>query len=272
LRVVEDIGVGGSSFGQDLIKQEIANAMSASGFQKFSMDDIQQMQSADTDITDDLKADIINSASTSNANSSASSHHTLDQSSSADSSDILQEKSDANRRAGGQSTSSSESFGVKANVSFAGFGLGGGYDTSSSSSQSTNFDNANSSAKRDHEKLATESARLNENSGSNSNSNSNTNAVQGQIRQTKNIDAIIVHRSEIAKGFTISLERWHHQLATASIKGRLTTKTDTELPEEVQAKEEAEREKQARKEEEERKALKKAMSQECGKITKRSLV
>jgi hypothetical protein len=272
LRVVEDIGVGGSSFGQDLIKQEIANAMSASGFQKFSMDDIQQMQSADTDITDDLKADIINSASTSNANSSASSHHTLDQSSSADSSDILQEKSDANRRAGGQSTSSSESFGVNANVSFAGFGLGGGYDTSSSSSQSTNFDNANSSAKRDHEKLATESARLNENSGSNSNSNSNTNAVQGQIRQTKNIDATIVHRSEIAKGFTISLERWHHQLATASIKGRLTTKTDTELPEEVQAKEEAEREKQARKEEEERKALKKAMSQECGKITKRSLV
>ena len=34
LRVVEDIGVGGSSFGQDLIKQEIARAMSASGFRK----------------------------------------------------------------------------------------------------------------------------------------------------------------------------------------------------------------------------------------------
>jgi FKBP-type peptidyl-prolyl cis-trans isomerase len=47
----------------------------------------------------------------------------------------------------------------------------------------------------------------------------------------------------------------------------LTTKTDIELLEEVQAKEEAEREKQARKEEEERKALKKAMSKECGKIT-----
>jgi hypothetical protein len=52
----------------------------------------------------------------------------------------------------------------------------------------------------------------------------------------------------------------------------LTTKTDTELPEEVQAKENAEREKQARKEEEERKERKKAMRQECGKITKRSLV
>ena len=45
LRVVEDIGVGGSSFGQDLIRQEIARAMSASGFEKFSMDDIRQMQS-----------------------------------------------------------------------------------------------------------------------------------------------------------------------------------------------------------------------------------
>ena len=55
-----------------------------------------------------------------------------------------------------------------------------------------------------------------------------------------------------------------------SIKGRLTTKTDTELPEEVQAKEEAEREKQARKEEERRLALKKVQSQECGKRTIRN--
>ena len=272
LRVVEDIGVGGSSFGQDLIKQEIANAMSASGFQKFSMDDIRQMQSADTDVTDDLKADIINSASASNSNSSSSSQHTLDQSSSADSSDMLHEKSDSDRRAGGQSTSSSESSGWNANISVAGYGIGGGMDSSSSSSQATNFDNANSSAKKDHEIVSTESSSLKDKSGSNANSNAASNAVQGQIRQTKNIDATIVHRSEIAKGFTISLERWHHQLATMSIKGRLTTKTDTELPEEVQAKEEAEREKQARKEEERRLALKKAQSQECGKTTIRNLI
>ncbi|CAF4518514.1 unnamed protein product [Didymodactylos carnosus] len=69
LRVVEDIGVGGSSFGQDLIKQEIANAMSSSGFHKYSMDDIKQMQSDDKEITDDLKANIINSVSASNADS-----------------------------------------------------------------------------------------------------------------------------------------------------------------------------------------------------------
>ena len=255
LRVVEDIGVGGSSFGQDLIKQEIANAMASSGFQKFSMDDI----------TDDLKADIINSVSASSSNSLATSHHTLDQSSSADSSDMLHEKSDATRRAGGQSTSSSESSGWNANISYAGFGIGGGKNSSSSSSQSTNFDNADSSAKKDHEIVSTESSRLNENSGSNASSNAASGAVQGQIRRTKDIDATIVHRSEISKGFTISLERWHHQLATTSIKGRLTTKTDTELPEEVQAKEEAEREKQARKEEERQMALKRAQSKECGK-------
>lgn len=266
LRVVEDIGVGGSSFGQDLIKQEIANALSASGFQKFSTDDIKQLQSTDVEITDDLKADIINSVSTSNADSSASSHHTLDQSSSADSSDMLHEKSDSNRRAGGQSTGSSQSKGITANISVAGFGLGGGYNTSNSSSQSTNFDNSNSSDRKDHEIVSTESERLNENSGSNASSTSNSSAVQGQIRKAKNIDATIVHRSEIAKGFTISLQRWHHQLATTSIKGRLTTKTDTELPEEAQAKENAEREKRARKEEEKRKTLQKAMSQECGKI------
>ena len=89
-------------------------------------------------------------------------------------------------------------------------------------------------------------------------------SVQGQIRKTKDIDATIVHRSEISKGFTISLERWHHQLATTSIKGRLTTKTDIELPEELHAKQEAERARQARKEEEERNAKTKAMREECG--------
>ncbi|CAF1451330.1 unnamed protein product [Adineta steineri] len=258
LRVVEDIGVGGSSFGQDLIRQEIANAMSASGFQKFSINDIKQMQSADTDITDDLKADIINSVSSSNDDNSESTHHTLDESSSADSSDILNEKSNANRNAGGQSTSSESSWGVKASYA----GIGGEFNKSNKDSQSTNFDNSNSAAKKDHEIISTESARKNENSGSKKNSNSNSNAVQGQIRQTKNIDATIVHRSDIVKGFNISLSRFHHQLATTSIKGRLTTKADVEMQEEIAAKENAEREKQARKEEEAKNAKKKMMRQE----------
>lgn len=241
--------------------------MSASGFEKFSMDDIRQMQSSDTEITDDLKANIINSVSASKADSSAASHHNLDQSSSATSSDLLHEKSDAVRNAGGQSTESSSSFGLKATIG----GFGGGFDTSSSSAQATNFDDSSSSAKKDHEKLSNESSLLNENSGSNSSSTSSSGAVQGQIRQVKDIEATIVHRSEISKGFTISLERWHHQLATASIKGRLTTKTDTEMLEEVQAKEDAEREKHARKEEENKKAQRKVMEQECGKLTKTSL-
>ena len=264
LRVVEDIGVGGSSFGQDLIKQEIARAMSASGFEKFSMDDIVKLQSSETDIADDLKANIINSASTSNADSSASSHHDIDQSSSADSSDILHEKSNSNRNAGGQSTSSSSSWGVKATIA----GFGGGFDRSKSNSQSTNFDNANSAANTDHEKLSTESTLLKDNAASSSNSNSSSTAVQGQIRQVKDIEATIIHRSEIAKGFTISLERWHHQLATTSIKGRLTTKTDTERLEDVQAKEKAEREHQARKRDEENNARERAMRQESGSSKK----
>ena len=112
---------------------------------------------------------------------------------------------------------------------------------------------------------------MNENSGSNSSTTSSSGAVQGQIRQAKDIEATIVHRSEISKGFTISLERWHHQLATATIKGRLTTKTDTEILEGVQAKEDAEREKQARKGEENKKAQRKAMDQENGKITTTNL-
>ena len=260
LRVVEDIGVGGSSFGQDLIKQEIARAMSASGFEKFSMDDIAKMRSSEMDIADDLKANIINSASTSNADSSASSHHDIDQSSSADSSDILNEKSNSNRNAGGQSTSSSSSWGLKGEI----MGFGGGFDKSDSNSQSTNFDNSNSAANTDHKKISTESTLLKDNAASSSNSNSRSTAVQGQIRQVKDIEATIIHRSEIAKGFTISLERWHHQLATTSIKGRLTTKTDTERIEDVQAKEKAEREHQARKEDEENNAREKAMRQESG--------
>ena len=261
LRVVEDIGVGGSSFGQDLIKQEITNAMCASGFQKCSMNDIAQLQNSDTDITDDLKADIINSASSNDANSTSSSFHTVDQSSSADSSDMLYEKSNSTKRADGQSSGSSQSSSLNANISIAGFGLGGGTSSSSSSEQSTNFDNQDSSAKKDHEIVSTESSRLNDNSGSNANSNSSSSSVQGQIRKAKNIDATIVHRSDISKGFTISLERWHHQLATTSSKGRLTTKIDVELLEEIQAKEEAERQKQKRLEE----AKHHAMRQESGK-------
>jgi len=264
LRVVEDIGVGGSSFGQDLIKQEITNAMCASGFQKFSLNDIAQLQNSDTDITDDLKADIINSASSDDANSTSSSFRTLDQSSSADSSDMLHEKSDSTKRAGGQSSGSSQSSSLNANISIAGFGLGGGTSSSSSSEQSTNFDNQDSSAKKDHEIVSTESSRLNDDSGSNANSNSSSRSVQGQIRKAKNIDATIVHRSDISKGFTISLERWHHQLAVTSIKGRLTTKTDVELLEEIQAKEEAERQKQERLETEKRMAKHRAMRQESG--------
>ena len=273
LRVVEDIGVGGSSFGQDLIKEEVAKAMSSSGYQKFSLDDIKQMQNTDTDISEDLKADIINSVSASNANSDASSHHTIEQSSSADGSNVLHAKSDSQRNAGGQSSSSSESSSWNAKLSLGGLktflpvgdiGIEGGQSSSSSSSQASNFDNSNSSARTDHKILVNQSSNLNDQSASKSSSNSSDNAVQGQIRKVKNIDATIVHRSEISKGFTISLERWHHQLATTSIKGRLTTKTDIELPEEMQAKEEAERLKQIQKEEEEQIAKTKALRQECG--------
>ena len=74
------------------------------------------MQSGDRDITDDLKANIINSVSSSNANSLASTHHSLDESSSANSSDILNENSNASRDAGGQSSSSSESWGVTGGI------------------------------------------------------------------------------------------------------------------------------------------------------------
>ncbi|UJR19977.1 hypothetical protein I4U23_023109 [Adineta vaga] len=258
LRVVEDIGVGGSSFGQDLIQQEIARAMSSSGFQKFSMDDIIQMKNNDMEISDDLKANIINSTSSNNSDSSSSSHHNIDQSSSANSSDMLHEKSDSNRNAGGQSTSSSSSFGLNATIG----GFGGGFNTSSSNSQATNFDNSNSSANKDHEILSKQSSNLNDNSASNSSSTSRNNAVQGEIRQVKDIDAAIVRRSEISKGFTISLQRFHHQLATTSIKGRLTTKVDTEILEDIQAKEQAEREKQAKREEEENNAKERALRQE----------
>ncbi|CAF0940871.1 unnamed protein product [Adineta steineri] len=236
LRVVEDIGVGGSPFGSDIIKQEIARAMSASGFQKFTMDDIKQMQSSDMEITDDLKANIINSASTSNADSSASSHHHLAQSSSAESSDILNEKSNSDHKTGSKSTNLSMSGGLDVSMPMVTGKLNAEY----SNVESTNFDNSNSAAKKDHEKLSAESSFLNDDSSSHSSSKSNSTAVQGQIRQVKDIEATIVHRSEIAKGFTISLERWHHQLATSSITGRLTTKTDTERPEDIQAKEDAE--------------------------------
>jgi len=275
LRVVEDIGVGGSSFGQDLVREEIAKAMSASGYQKFNLEDIRQMQNADTDITDDLKADIINSASVSNANSDASSHHTIEQTSSADGSDVLHAKSDSHRNAGGQSSSSEQSSSWNAKLSLGGLksflpigdiGIEGGHSSSSSNSQSSNFDNSNSSARTDHKILVNQSSNLNDQSASKSSSNSSDNAVQGQIRKVKDIDATIVHRSDISKGFTISLERWHHQLATASIKGRLTTKIDIELPEEMLAKEEAERIKQAKKEEEEQNAKMQEMRQQCGKV------
>ncbi|CAF1122216.1 unnamed protein product [Adineta ricciae] len=248
LRVVEDIGVGGSSFGQDLIQQEIARAMSSSGFQKFSMNDVMQMKNNDVEVSDDLKANIINSTSSSDSDSSSASQHTIDQSSSANSSDMLHEKSNSNRNSGGQSTSSSSSFGLNATIC----GFGGGFNTSKSNSQSTNFDSSNSSANKDHEILSTEQSNLNDNSSSNSRSTSNTRSVEGQITQVKNIDAAIIRRSEISKGFTISLQRYHHQLATTSIKGRLTTKADTEMLEEIRAREQAEQEKQMRKEQEER--------------------
>ncbi|CAF1357671.1 unnamed protein product [Didymodactylos carnosus] len=64
--------------------------------------------------------------------------------------------------------------------------------------------------------------------------------IHGQIRQVKNIDVAIVHRLNVAKGFKISLVRWHHQLSTACVKGRITTKDDTETLDEIQARQKTE--------------------------------
>ncbi|CAF1144836.1 unnamed protein product [Rotaria sordida] len=238
LKVVEDIGVGGSSFGNDIVRQEIANAISTTGFQKFSIDDLKKLEAGDTEITDDLKSDIINSASTSDESSSQSAHHNLDQAASSEASDMLHEKSKATRRAGGQSSSSSHSEGKKGGIDlgFKGFSLGltGEKNTSSSHSFSSNFDNADASASTDHEKLAEAAFQHNENDESSSTSNASSRKIEGQVRLVKNIEAAIIHRHQISKGFTISLERLHHQIATTSIKGRLTTKTDADILDESQ--------------------------------------
>jgi hypothetical protein len=116
LNVVQNIGVGASSFSEDLIKQQIANAMSVRGFQKFSIDDIKKMQSDGMEITEDLKANKINYYKEDKHNSSALSHHSLDISSSAYSSDILDESSGANKQSGSQSSKSSKSRGLRGGV------------------------------------------------------------------------------------------------------------------------------------------------------------
>ncbi|CAF3824043.1 unnamed protein product [Rotaria magnacalcarata] len=233
LKVVEDIGVGGSSFGHDIIKQEIANAISTTGFQKFNIDDLKKLEANDTEITEDLKANIITSTSASDASSSQSAKYTLDKESSSDSSDTLHEKSNETRRAGGQSSSSSNSESKKGGgkIGYGGFSLdlSGEKSTSSSHSASSNFDNADSSASTDHEKFSESSSQLKERDDKNASSNSTSRQVQGQIRLAKDIEASIIHRNQISKGFTISLERWHHQIATTSIKGRLLTKTDADI-------------------------------------------
>ena len=235
LNVVQNIGVGASPFCQDLIKQEIINAISDSGFKKFSIDDIKQMQKDEVGITDDLKANIITSISANQANSTASSHHTLDSSSSANSSDNLQANSGGNRRSGNQSTNSSESGEFKIDINIpVKIGVGGGFKYDDTNASTSAYDNSNNWTNRDHAHVANQSSHLNKNSSSNSNSNVTSNTIQGEIQQPKNIDAAIVYRWQITNGFTISLNRWCHQMAETCIEGRITTKDDTETLAEVQ--------------------------------------
>jgi hypothetical protein len=99
----------------------------------------------------------------------------------------------------------------------------------SSNESSLSFENSNSWATKDHTKESNESSGLNENSSSNLNFNSTSNEIRGEIRRVKNIDAAIIHRWEITNGFTISLERWHHQLSKTCKRGRITTKNDIEI-------------------------------------------
>ncbi|CAF1038140.1 unnamed protein product [Didymodactylos carnosus] len=240
LCVVEKIGVGASSCGHDLIKQEIINAISDGGFKKLSIDDIKQLESNDMGVTDDLKANIINSVSGSQANSSTSDQHSLDKSSSANSSNILHANSGASNQSGSQSSNSSLSHRGNVDVGFKLISGKGGYNYDNKNASESAYDNSNSYDNKDHAHKTNKMSQLNENSGSNSNSNMASGEIHGQIRQVKNIDVAIVHRLNVAKGFKISLVRWHHQLSTACVKGRITTKGDTETLDEIQARQKAE--------------------------------
>lgn len=218
LRIVETIGVGGAPFGQDLVKQALTEAL-CDGFKMLTIEDIQKLQQGDMSmISDDLKPDIIASASLNEWN--LQDIHKLDQGANANqhTTNNYHRDQHASRISGNHSNAFGGTVSGK-------IGLFGG-SASFNASSAVSHDNSNSSDHQIHHKATSQSAQSHKLVDDMKRANSTGVAFSGKKVHAKKIDCAIIYRWKIKNGFNVSLDRWIQQLSSTSITGRITTRND----------------------------------------------
>lgn len=225
LTVTETISVGASSFGHDLIKQEITNAIAANGFKKYSMEDIEKMKDSGMLICEDLKADKIISVIEKKEQQSKSSDQNSNESSVAESSENSEQESSKKHEKDGYSDKSSRNIRAKIDTSKL-LNISAEANSDTASECTSDRERSNSSSEQHQEKKSSESSKRNENSGSSETSISSESQFQGDVRRVKNIEAVIIYRNKIRSGFTVSMLRWQQHLGEKYEKGTLTTEDD----------------------------------------------
>ncbi|CAF2041259.1 unnamed protein product [Rotaria magnacalcarata] len=213
LNICETIGIGAAPLNCDLVKQAIIDSIT-SGFKKYSIEELREHLNAGMKcISDDLKANIVSSYQ---ENQDDDDHHRRETAYDRTTSDInetkaqkIRNKHEINKSAqSGQGSASGSGWGASVNLSGQG-------QNDSTTDSSTSKDVRND--------VKTEEQRSNSNKAiiDTKRSHTESTTVAGTKVNAKTIDAAIIERSKVRKGFDVILDRWVHQMASTYVSGYL---------------------------------------------------
>ncbi len=214
LNIYETVGVGATSINCDLIKQAIVDSIT-SGFKKYTVEELhQQLASGTKYISDDLKADITNSYQ---QTQDSKSHHRREMEHELETSDLNETKKQNTHNKHDVNKTNTLTEG-----SLDGSGWGVKVDLKGKRQTDISNDSLANDDVRDEVKTDEHFSTSNKGINDKEQTNMHSSTISGTKTNAKTIDAAVIDRWRFANGFTISLDRWIHQMASTYVSGYLT--------------------------------------------------
>ncbi|CAF1493738.1 unnamed protein product [Adineta ricciae] len=221
LSLTETIGVGATEINCDLIKQAVINSIT-SGFEKYSIDELrQQLASGTKCISDDLKADITTSYEQSHDNKKHRRQETAHEYETSDLNDAKTQNTENRHEI--------EKKNFLTEGSAKGNGWGVQVDLQGKRQTDATRDLTTSKDVRDDAKTEERFSTSSKGTLDREQAEKQSSTISGTKINAKTIDAAIIDRWRFVNGFTISLDRWVHQMSSTYVTGRLTNR-DVSLP------------------------------------------
>lgn len=214
LNIFETVGVGAAPINGDLVKQAIVDAIT-SGFKKYSVEQLrEQLANGTKHISDDLKANIINSYQQSQDHNDYDHQETSHEIKTSALNEIKTQNT-LNEHDVEKSSQSNEG-------SISGGGFGVTVDLKGKMQKETNNDSSTVHDVRHDAKTDKHISFSNKRLDETKQADVQSSTITGTKTNAKIIDAAIIDRWRFQNGFIITLDRWVQQMASTYVTGCLT--------------------------------------------------